>query len=932
MPPRSLEQLRQLGYLTDDGLSGEVFGDFEVFKVGGTRVDAFQHAGMSIDIPATIDYPFTDYRPPSKPGGAKPDTVYGHRVGDTLRAAATVEWKDPSRLRTAKQKNSAAEQALFCALAMGAKVAVASDGVRFRYIDPAASLAAQELVEFDESRDFNQAVLADHFFDQVGVVRDPKPLAESVWQKIWMATKAEPKDCLLTFVEIFMLKFLSDNLPVRDLPADYRFDVLLPDPTEFRNAKGTTQIEYYVNRIRPKVKELFTERLVINEPKVKEIFGLQTVSSWTSIINGFAFLANSSTTTVASYNRVFCEIAAAFQEFGSLTNIDPEFKLRLYESFLRRSARQQRLGQFFTPRNVVAPMIRMARLNELPDDAVVLDPAAGVGGFLLESLLLDNALQGNVTFVDGMPQQRVKLIGVDVDVNTNILAKANMLLHLAESVRDPHTTTDALNQALANTFILLNENETLGALLHPPRNSVDAILTNPPYVTRGSKIYRREIDQVTDTRNGVLLSDYFDSGGLGVESLFLRYISGALKPGARAFVIVPLGLLNRTGNRMKSELLSECNVIASIALPRNAFFNTAVPTYILVLERRRTAVQSRPPVFCAIARSIGETLDHERVPTPDDNDLADIAELFVNYVPGDHKDVSAATPLLGSPIVKLVPSDEFRSDERWDVYRHWTDDEHTALGQRAETIDREEFIDFATQTLRDLVDELEEARSELAALVDGRTAEFSLSDERRFFVDSGLRITNADLRDNPGEVPVYSVFTKPESVKGMISAEWLAAVRESAAKESVRRKATIAKYPFATVMATGASAVGMVFYREPGCIVTDDVVIVKPWSKDAEREWEASEHDPVEVTPPHDIDIGYLCVALAQTIAEGGYVYEAKLYQTRVKQLTITVPVDDDGNPDIDRQRLIAASAKRLDSIRARLQETGAWSRAVRLA
>jgi len=64
-------------------------------------------------------------------------------------------------------------------------------------------------------------------------------------------------------------------------------------------------------------------------------------------------------------------------------------------------------------------------------------------------------------------------------------------------------------------------------------------------------------------------------------------------------------------------------------------------------------------------------------------------------------------------------------------------------------------------------------------------------------------------------------------------------------------------------------------------------------------------------------------VALAQTITDDGYLYEAKLYTRRVKQLTINVPVGDDGKPDTERQKLIAASAKRLDSIRARLQETG---------
>ena len=40
--------------------------------------------------------------------------------------------------------------------------------------------------------------------------------------------------------------------------------------------------------------------------------------------------------------------------------------------FLKRSMRQQALGQFFTPRAVVKPMIRMARLDLLRKDALLL--------------------------------------------------------------------------------------------------------------------------------------------------------------------------------------------------------------------------------------------------------------------------------------------------------------------------------------------------------------------------------------------------------------------------------------------------------------------------------------------------------------------------------------------------------------------------------
>ena len=921
----SMEELAQQGYVTPEGIKGKRFGDFEVLELGATSVGTLAKAGLDFTPASTVSFPCKRYKAPRRASLCKPDNVYLHRIAGRVIPVAVAEWKDKTRLRKEGDELAAAEQAVVGALAMGVRLAITTDGERFRYIDAAASAAAGEIVEIPERRDFTPSVLSDLYRGESDVVRDPRPLSETVWQIIWLATKAEPKDCLLTFVEIFMLKFLSDNLPLSVLPADYRFDVLLSDVEEFKKSKGCTQIEYYVSNIRPQIKRIFAERLVVDDEQVRGLFGLATITSYTSIINGFAFLRSSVTTTISSYNRTFCEILEEFQRFGALTNIDPEFKLRLYETFLKRSARQQRLGQFFTPRNIVKPMVKMAALNALPDGAVVLDPAAGVGGFLLEPLLFSDALPGNITFVDGKPKQRVKLVGIDVDASTNILAKANMLLHLAESVRDPHTTPEALNQALVNTFILMNDNETLGSLHYPPRDSVDVILTNPPYVTQGSSIYRKEIEHAEGKRNGVYLEEYYDTGGLGVESLFLRYISGALKPGGRAFIIVPLGLLNRTAQRMKKELLRECNILASLQLPRNAFFNTAQPTYILVLEKRRVKSQSRPPVFCGIARSIGETLDHERVPTPEDNDLAILADLFVHYMNnGVTENVSRPTRYQGCLFAKVVPASSFAPDERWDVIRHWTDDEHVKLGERSETIDRREFIDLATDTLQELIEELRQAKEELSQLQTGATKKFYLSDPKRFQVRSGVRIRNADLRDHPGEVPVYSVFTRPETVKGYIDLEWL---RERGVEPE--------PYPSVTVMATGASAVGTVFYREANCVMTDDVVIVQPWPKepeDGQLELDAEEGTPEGELPKHDIDLGFLAVALAQTIAQGGYLYEAKLYTRRVAQLAIEVPVDEEGNPDMERQRQIAAVAKRLDQIRSKLQETGAWSKGVRLA
>ena len=87
------------------------------------------------------------------------------------------------------------------------------------------------------------------------------------------------------------------------------------DPADFHARHGTTAIEYYVSQIRPKIKTLFPDNVVAKDQRLGPIFGLKTVVSKTSVVNGFAFLA-SGEEGVASYNRVFVEILDAFQAFG----------------------------------------------------------------------------------------------------------------------------------------------------------------------------------------------------------------------------------------------------------------------------------------------------------------------------------------------------------------------------------------------------------------------------------------------------------------------------------------------------------------------------------------------------------------------------------------------------------------------------------------
>lgn len=876
------EELHQRGLLHEGKLKGPAFGNYEDINIGATKLSALLSAGLDAVLPTSIKFPFKKYIPPKNPKDAKPDRLFCLRTKNSLRVVAVAEHKAPSKFKGKDRLYLTAEQGIYSAVALGAPIAIATDGSIEKYVDVQASLKENEIIFFEEKRSLNPAVLNDLIAGKIET-RDPAELSERVWQHIWHATKDEPKNCLLTFVELFVLKFLSDNLHKKYLPEAYRFYELLSDPKAFNDKHGKSQIEYYIEFIRPHIKKIFQDNTICDDPSIGALFGLSTLVSKTSVINGFSFL-RSSAATPSTYNQVFVDILKEFDDFGSLTSIDPEFKLRLYETFLKKSARQAKLGQFFTPRNVVRSIIKMAQIDTLSDGAVVLDPAAGVGGFVLEPMLVVPGLANNVSFKSGKPKVNIKFVGVDVDANTHILAKANMLIHFAESVRDPSVTPDALNKLMARTFVLMNSNETLGTLEYPANESIDLIMTNPPYVTQGSRIYKDTISKLNGPRNGLILKDYYSQCGLGLESLFIRYISGALKPGGRAFVIVPQGMLTRTESSTKEFLLDECNLLASIALPRNTFFNTPQKTYILAIEKRHTNTDSRPLVLCGIAKSIGETLDYRRAATPEDNVLAEIADTYCDWRENEKKQPS--------PFVKFVDPAEFSATDRWDVLRFWTDDELVTLGEREPAIDRQEFITGIDDDLKEIARELEEARKELLALSTTKTQSISIGDEEVFVVRRGKRVTRKNCDENPGDIPVYSGSKDPHRALGHVSEKWLK-----------KEKIPVESKPIITVNANGF--VGAVFSRNERCVIHDDVMVIEIKDKNIDQEFLVSE--------------------LQDAIAEGNFEYEAKLYN-RVKELFVKIPINGKKEFDLPMQKQIAGAVKRFNTVRSKLYEVGKWS------
>ena len=102
----------------------------------------------------------------------------------------------------------------------------------------------------------------------------------------------------------------------------------------------------------------------------------------------------------------------------------------VFETLARRGEKDTRIGQFFTPQQVVD---FCADIVDLRSTDVVLDPAVGTGRFLIASMerMLEKSDEGpgnNPSAVESSIRQR-QLLGADIDDWVATIAKMNMFIH-----------------------------------------------------------------------------------------------------------------------------------------------------------------------------------------------------------------------------------------------------------------------------------------------------------------------------------------------------------------------------------------------------------------------------------------------------------------------------------------------------------------------
>ena len=262
----------------------------------------------------------------------------------------------------------------------------------------------------------------------------------------------------------------------------------------------------------------------------------------------------------------------------------------LYEYMLGKIASAGQNGQFRTPRHVIRLMVEMVAPQ--PTD-VVCDPAVGTAGFLVA---VGESIRRHHPEALHDPKLREHFHhhlfhGFDFDNTMLRIGSMNMLLHGVENP-DIH-----YRDSLAQEHSGEAESYTL-------------VLANPPFA--GSLDYEttaKDLLQIVKTKK--------------TELLFLALFLRLLKPGGRAAVIVPDGVLfgaSKAHKKLRRLLVDGQKLDAVVKLPSGVFKPYAgVSTAILFFTKTNSGGTDQ--VWFYDVQADGWSLDDKRTP------LLDVAKL-----------------------------------------------------------------------------------------------------------------------------------------------------------------------------------------------------------------------------------------------------------------------------------------------------------------
>ncbi len=287
-------------------------------------------------------------------------------------------------------------------------------------------------------------------------------------------------------------------------------------------------------------------------------------------------------------------------------------------------------GQFFTPRNVVKMMVDIL---DPDDEDLIIDPACGSGGFLIEALRhvwrkLDAEGEKYHWNTSNLQEEKMevalnKIRGIDKDYFLSKVAKAYMAI--IGDGKSGIFCEDSLE--VPNNWGTMTKTK-----IHLGDFSV--LLTNPPF---GSKIPVRGEDKLKQFELGHKWKQdkktgNWEKGKLkdkeAPQILFIERCLQLLKDGGRMAIVLPDGIYgNESLGYIRNWLLKQGRIVAVIDVPIETFMpNTSTKTTIMIFQKlSENKIKKDYPVFMAVAETCGH--DRRGKETKDD-DILKVADSF----------------------------------------------------------------------------------------------------------------------------------------------------------------------------------------------------------------------------------------------------------------------------------------------------------------
>lgn len=217
----------------------------------------------------------------------------------------------------------------------------------------------------------------------------------------------------------------------------------------------------------------------------------------------------------------------------------------------------KKAGEFYTPQPVAKLMTQIAFLGREDQKGFTLyDPTMGSGSLLLNAKRYSHEA-GTVSY-----------FGQELNTATYNLARMNMILH----------GVPIENQFLHNADTLDEDWPT-----QEPTN-FDGVLMNPPYSAKWSAADGFSQDPRFSSFGALAPKSKADFAFLLHGFYHLKQAGGVMA------IVLPHGVLFR-GNaegKIRKALLEEGAIDTVIGLPANIFFNTSIPTTVIILKKDRT--------------------------------------------------------------------------------------------------------------------------------------------------------------------------------------------------------------------------------------------------------------------------------------------------------------------------------------------------------